>query len=361
MRKIYPIGIKRSLISLLTAFVCTSASAYDFEAGGLYFNILSSDENTCSVTKGSKGYTGEIVIPSQVSYNGQIMDVVCIDNSAFLWCRDLTSVIIPNSVKKIGDSSFYRCLSLSSVKIENGLDSIGKSAFEGCSSLTYMCIPNSVTVIGDKAFASCSSLARIVIGNGVRSMGDGVYLHGGYYGGCSVFSGCEALAEVQVGNVYVMNRSLYCFTNLSYNISTLVVAEDYKYDWLPTSYSCSFSDYSGTYEDHFYLYNISSLKKIICKMTIPPVIGGDGISDAQYNDLDVIVPTESLAAYQVADVWKNFVKLQGGAENYTSTGINPVMADRVDKPATIFDLQGRRHNSPQRGINIIDGKVVIMR
>ena len=55
---------------------------------------------------------------------------------AFLQCKTLISVTIPDSVTSIGGSAFYNCVSLTSVTIPNSVTSIGDEAFCNCASLT---------------------------------------------------------------------------------------------------------------------------------------------------------------------------------------------------------------------------------
>ena len=82
----------------------------------------------------------------------------------------ISELVLPNSVKSIGDNAFLGCSSLTSIAIPNSVTSIGHSAFRGCSSLTSVAIPNSVTSIGNQAFAYCTSLTSITIPNSVTSI-----------------------------------------------------------------------------------------------------------------------------------------------------------------------------------------------
>ena len=120
----------------------------------------------------SDRYTGNVVIPESVTYNGATYPVTSIGAYAFYFCRSLTSVTIPNSVKTIGYSAFEDCSGLTSVTIGNSVTSIGGSAFYSCSGLTSVTIPNSVTTIGNYAFLGCSGLTDITIPNSVTYIGD---------------------------------------------------------------------------------------------------------------------------------------------------------------------------------------------
>ena len=85
---------------------------------------------------------------------------------------EITNLIIPNSVKSIGDGAFHACSALTSVTIPNSVTSIGNDAFFGCSGLTSVTIPNSVTSIGSYAFYNCSGLTSVTIPNSVTSIGN---------------------------------------------------------------------------------------------------------------------------------------------------------------------------------------------
>ena len=84
--------------------------------------------------------------------------VKVIGNWAFVECKSLININIPNSVTTIGDSAFWGCDFLVNINIPNSVTTIGDSAFAFCDSLTSINIPNSVTTIEDGAFYGCENL-----------------------------------------------------------------------------------------------------------------------------------------------------------------------------------------------------------
>lgn len=72
--------------------------------------------------------SGEVVIPSSISYNGQSFEVVAISNYAFEYF-DVTKVTIPDTVTEIGQRVFYYCNELKSIDIPSSVSSIGIECF----------------------------------------------------------------------------------------------------------------------------------------------------------------------------------------------------------------------------------------
>ena len=108
-------SIKLNFLVLLMMVLCAiSASAYDFEVDGIYYNI---DGNNVAVTYKSytnhtyySDYAGDVTIPTTVTYNDMTYNVTAIGSCAFSNCSDLTNVTIPNSVSSIGSGAFYQCI-----------------------------------------------------------------------------------------------------------------------------------------------------------------------------------------------------------------------------------------------------------
>lgn len=82
-----------------------------------------------------------------------------------------TSYSIPESVMKIGDCAFQICTNLTSVTIHNNVTSIGSYAFDTCENLMNIIIPDSVNYIGNYAFQNCTELSFLHIPSEVSSIG----------------------------------------------------------------------------------------------------------------------------------------------------------------------------------------------
>ena len=202
--------MKKKITLLVFAVLATlNIHAYDFKANGLYFNILSKTEFTCEVTRkdqnASNCYSGDVVVPEKVTYNGTVYTVTGIGSYAFTGCDRLSSVILPKTIETIGTRAFNRCILLQDINIPLNVTTIGSGAFmdctklesadfgkcnkiedftfEGCESLSSVIIPLSVISIGNSAFKGCVNLTNVDLGQCQQI---------GYY----LFSGCKSLKEI---------------------------------------------------------------------------------------------------------------------------------------------------------------------
>ena len=182
-------------VALLTFL---SATAYDFEVDGIYYNVLSASDQTCEVAVNPETYSGDIVIPSSVELKNRKFTVTGIEDNGFKGCRTLTSIVIPNTVTKIGSEVFRDCSSLTSIELSDSITVIENKVFSGCTSLTSVVIPNSVTEIGTDAFRDCTSLTSIVIPNSVTSILQ------------SAFYNCSSLTSIVIpDSVTSINTELF--------------------------------------------------------------------------------------------------------------------------------------------------------
>ena len=142
-----------------------------------------------SGVKYSKDWKRLLKAPSGLNGMFSIREgVKVIGDRAFLYCKFLTNINIPNSVTSIGEAAFWGCESLTNINIPNSVTTIGDSAFWGCKSLTNINVPNSVTTIGCSAFMGCKSLTNINIPNSVTTIR------------VFAFSGCHSLTNINIPN-----------------------------------------------------------------------------------------------------------------------------------------------------------------
>ena len=250
--------MKTRILLLLAALVAlaTPATAYDFQVGGLCYNINSNGTSVTltvptsiqiSPARATYGnLSGALTIPSSVTHEGTTYTVTAIEEWAFWYCKAITEVTIPSSVTTVGNGAFLNCSGLKKVNwnvtdcndFELGSSAYWNSYYGGvpgpfrytdvtiinfgnnvkripnylCSSLTgltKLTIPNSVTAIGKNAFSGCTGVTSVTLSSSLTSIGNSAF--SGCTGvtsmplsssltsiGNSAFSGCTGLTSVTI-------------------------------------------------------------------------------------------------------------------------------------------------------------------
>lgn len=80
-----------------------------------------------------------------------------IDENAFLKCKNLVTIKLPNTINLISYSAFSDCTNLTNIEIPDSVTSICTGAFKECIKLESIKIPNSAT-LDDEVFNNCINL-----------------------------------------------------------------------------------------------------------------------------------------------------------------------------------------------------------
>lgn len=218
-----------------------------------------------SVTSLSSTFNGCTLL-SEVVNTDQIL--YCY--SAFSNCSSLKSIDLSNC-ETIENNTFTDCENLQSVNLKN-CTTIGKEAFQGCSSLRSIDI-SSCTSLGEEAFADCSKLEEVKLSKQLNKINNGT------------FSRCTKLKSIDLNNCTYIGST--AFIDCSY-LDNVSIPNTIKY----MGYKC----FNGNITLTLYAQNV-------------PTLDGER---GDYPNIDnyvlgenvlIIVPEESLAAYQAADVW----------------------------------------------------------
>lgn len=132
---------------------------------------LDAKQKTAKVIAYNRSYSGDIVIPTNVTYENVTYKVNALGFGCFAECEGLTSVKLPSGITSLGGRCFEMCESLRSVSLRDGITSLGNHCFADCNSLTSVDLPSGITSLGEDCFRYCSSLKSIKLPSSLTSLG----------------------------------------------------------------------------------------------------------------------------------------------------------------------------------------------
>lgn len=315
---------KIELALLLILLTCFSARAeYDFIANGLYYRVISLENHTCACVdeRNTKNmvyrseYSGDIVIPSTVTFGERVFSVVEVGENAFVWSK-ITSVRIGGGVKVIRSRAFAGCEELQKVVLEDGITIIGFEAFRNCRNLKYVKLSNTLQEIGDSAFKDCDALScEIVIPPTCKFLGGEALPYVGNYS-VRIAEGSSPLTIYAFGLGHLGGETLYIGRNLSSKSHYVGV-----YEYLDVIIGDCVTIMPECHSAANHDVKIRTLIIGKCITTVPKIEKSDietirvrsisppkamGFLEKVYLNAVLYVPKGSLSEYQKADVWKDF-------------------------------------------------------
>ena len=101
------IHMKKFFLLLTLLCLSLSARAHDAEVDGIFYNLDAANKTATVTFKGvysflyDDEYSGDVVIPETVTYDGITYFVTSVGDECFYGCSSLTAITIPNSVTSI--------------------------------------------------------------------------------------------------------------------------------------------------------------------------------------------------------------------------------------------------------------------
>jgi hypothetical protein len=380
---------------------------YDFKVNNIYYLITGSNTVSVTYYNKSVGtdYTGNVVIPSTVTKNGVTYTVTAIgdyafsrcpvtsvtlpnsitsiERNAFQNCTSLTSITIPDNVTKISLQAFEGCTALSEVNLGNGLLTIGPWAFMSCTSLTSFEIPASVTTIGGSAFNGCSALTSVTCWATTPPTITSYTFDPNHYSNATLAVLPSAITAYQndenwgnfvsiqsarnydfmVDGIYyvVTDQNCVSVTRKDSNGHTysgeVIIPETVTYDGVtytvtriganaftqcPDLTSLTLPATIVTLYYGFYNNMATGLTTITC-LAIEPPYGMTQMTAEQYAGVTVIVPKNSVAAYQADNGWGQYATITGMTYDFERDGFyyeisdeNEVMVTRGNSTSSTY-------------------------
>ena len=234
-----------------------SSFAYDFEYTheGVTINYTIVNDSTCCVAGGkASGWlsgtpsfqvTGNVIIPDSVEFKGQLYKVGYIDDYAFCYCQNMSSLTIPSSIRTIFDFALIGCFNLKSLILEDSnrdiiirrgnfehlhldslymgrnieLPSYGYTSFPD-GSPRKLTIAQSVTTIYEGLFAF-SGISELSLPSSLKTIGK------------YAFSGCKKLKDVYYLADHLIEGNSNIFSSDIYQRATLYLSatgmEEYQH------------------------------------------------------------------------------------------------------------------------------------
>ena len=186
---------------------------------------------------------------------------------AFAGCQSFTSLDLTNRTMgdriRLGSYSFYNCTNLKTAHIDHAIIS---NAFEGCKSLEEVSIGDDMGGLSSYAFKNCTALKKVKIGDGITLNDDGYEYNTGLFQiGDNAFTGCT-------------------------NLTTVVIGANMR------------SILSNAFKQ------CNNIKTLECHAIVPPELSS-GNCFSCYQTVNLIVPRESIEAYQTAQYWCDFTHI----------------------------------------------------
>jgi hypothetical protein len=160
---------------------------------------INEDEKTCKIIGKHATCTDRDIVIPKILDGYRVTEIMMPGYDDFGFGDKITSVLLPDSVTRIGDRAFCGCSFMTEAEIADSVTYIGKDAFADCERLITMKIPKFTVSISSGAFANCANLDSIEIPDSVMSIDEKAFWY------------CTGLTSVKIsGSVTTIGKNAFC-------------------------------------------------------------------------------------------------------------------------------------------------------
>ena len=192
--------------------ICTVCNG--LQTVGLVFQ--SNGDGTCVLTDAGNNADSNVVIPEKSPEGDTVVEI----GREALWGHSMTSIFIPNTVKKIGWAAFGSCENLTTLDLPEGITQIDNRAFENCTALASVSFPDTLTRLGENAFKNTALQ--------FTEYNDAVYLSNGV----NSYAYLIREKDANVSTVHIHENTIliadFAFAN-NYNITSVTIPGNVKH------------------------------------------------------------------------------------------------------------------------------------
>ena len=136
--------------------------------------VYAGDPYTYEIREGEAYITSYNGIDEQVVIPETLGDAPVAGIGSFAFEEaSLKELVLPHSLRFLGDGAFFACASLEKVTFGEGLTHIGEAAFADCVSLGEILLPKSLATMGSEVFSGCNALTSLAVEEGCEAFRSG--------------------------------------------------------------------------------------------------------------------------------------------------------------------------------------------
>lgn len=277
--------------------------------------------------------------------------LAAIGDYAFSHCRKLVSVPESDRLSEIGAYAFLDCGALETFAFPATLSALGEGAFKGtCMKSADMSGCGILKVIGAWAFADNAVLASVEFPGSVQSVGEGAFFYDS-----SLQKAVFPAGAAKINDFTFMGGKLITEASVPDGVTEIGAYAFSGWEEMPVISIPASVERIG--ERAF--RNWMKLNTLTVDATAPPALGENVWEGVVKQNVELVIPEASEAAYRAAEQWKDFFNASS-AGSVEDNGISVVSengrvtlhSSETITSASLYDISGVLLSQKQGGTTV---------